>query len=55
MLKYGGVEYRSLEEQVRKNMEDISELDAGLTALSQKGGGGEAVEIGTTLPDTATN
>lgn len=55
MLKYGGVEYRSLEEQVRKNMGDISELDAGLTALSQKGGGGEAVEIGITLPDTATN
>lgn len=54
MLKYGGVEYRSLEEQVRKNMEDISELDAGLTALAQKGGG-TAVEIGTTLPDTATN
>lgn len=35
-LTYGGTTYRSLEEQVRKNMEDISTEAASLSALTDK-------------------
>lgn len=44
-LKYGGVVYRNLEEQVRKNMEDISELDGRIEELSGKATGGVAVVL----------
>lgn len=56
-LTYGGTTYRSLEEQVRKNMEDISTEAASLSALTDKVDnlqtGGEKVSI--TFPAGASS
>lgn len=54
MLKYNGVEYRSLEEQVRKNMEDISELKEGSGSTPVQEDFPKAVPLGDDLPTTAT-
>ena len=56
-LTYGGTTYRSLEEQVRKNMEDISTEAASLAALTEKVDnlqtGGEKVSL--TFPAGASS
>lgn len=56
-LTYGGTTYRSLEEQVRKNMEDISTEAASLAALTDKVDnlktGGEKVSL--TFPAGASS
>lgn len=56
-LTYGGTTYRSLEEQVRKNMEDISTEAASLSALTDKVDnlktGGEKVSL--TFPAGASS
>ena len=56
-LTYGGTTYRSLEEQVRKNMEDISTEAASLSALTDKVDnlktGGEKVSL--TFPASASS
>lgn len=56
-LTYGGTTYRSLEEQVRKNMEDISTEAGSLAALTDKVDnlktGGEKVSL--TFPASASS
>lgn len=56
-LTYGGTTYRSLEEQVRKNMEDISTEAGSLSALTDKVDnlktGGEKVSL--TFPEGASS
>lgn len=56
-LTYGGTTYRSLEEQVRKNMEDISTEAESLAALTDKVDnlktGGEKVSL--TFPEGASS